>query len=321
MTLWHARGELGEAERRMQDCHAAALPGASVAVDASLGALLSSAIIEHRRNLVLAHRALVAKGTPITLSALQRFYYAQWRRLTEAGQICRDMDVEMDTDDGLDDHCAICQQRGQLLVCDACSSVYHLACVGLRDVPEGEWKCYVCLEKPPIHTAPPSLSGGASLSQHARHRPLPAAMAMPPPPTPPPRPKPGQPPTAAAAASNGGSPSPAPRAESSKPHAPNGSSAPLPAAAPRGKKGGGVGGGGSRKRRSEASEPPVRIPAKRVFCTADGRMYEQDPVTGKVMWCEDAVDGGERNSVPYATVVIAPPPTAKVGAAGATRKP
>ena len=56
----------------MHGRHAAALTPTPAAADASLGAVLASAIIEHRRNLVLAHRALVAKGTPITLSALQR---------------------------------------------------------------------------------------------------------------------------------------------------------------------------------------------------------------------------------------------------------
>jgi len=59
------------------------------------------------------------------------------------------MDAELDTDDGLEDHCAICHQRGFLICCDQCSAVYHLACVRLTDVPEGEWKCPACLARPP----------------------------------------------------------------------------------------------------------------------------------------------------------------------------
>ena len=80
------------------------------------------------------------------------------------------MDAELDTDDGLEDHCAICHQRGFLICCDQCSAVYHLACVRLTDVPEGEWKCPACLARPPALPAshlPASLAAAVGVAKPA----------------------------------------------------------------------------------------------------------------------------------------------------------
>ena len=73
-------------------------------------------------------------------------------------QLAAAMDAELETDDGLGDHCAICYQRGFLLCCDGCSAVYHLACVQLTEVPEGEWLCPTCAERP---------KGDSAVSSHA----------------------------------------------------------------------------------------------------------------------------------------------------------
>lgn len=46
-----------------------------------------------------------------------------------------------------EEHCRVCHRLGEMLVCDTCSGVYHLGCLDppLEEVPEEEWRCYVCL--------------------------------------------------------------------------------------------------------------------------------------------------------------------------------
>ncbi|KAK3089173.1 hypothetical protein FSP39_001446 [Pinctada imbricata] len=45
-----------------------------------------------------------------------------------------------------DDHCRACHKLGDLLCCETCSAVYHLACVDppMEEVPEEDWVCGVC---------------------------------------------------------------------------------------------------------------------------------------------------------------------------------
>ena len=43
------------------------------------------------------------------------------------------------------DECERCNgEDGELLLCDACPGAYHLACVGLTEVPTGDWFCPLC---------------------------------------------------------------------------------------------------------------------------------------------------------------------------------
>lgn len=43
-----------------------------------------------------------------------------------------------------EDVCYLCCTGGRLLMCDGCPRVTHVACVGLRAIPLGEWRCGVC---------------------------------------------------------------------------------------------------------------------------------------------------------------------------------
>ncbi|XP_052763553.1 nucleosome-remodeling factor subunit NURF301-like isoform X2 [Mya arenaria] len=45
-----------------------------------------------------------------------------------------------------DDHCRACHKLGDLLCCETCSAVYHLACVEppLEEVPDDDWLCNIC---------------------------------------------------------------------------------------------------------------------------------------------------------------------------------
>ena len=77
VALWKAGGDVSAAEAAMQAKQAAksAEAGsgakASLAEEASLGQLLTAAIIEHRKDLVRARRALANKGQSLSLNELQ----------------------------------------------------------------------------------------------------------------------------------------------------------------------------------------------------------------------------------------------------------
>lgn len=47
-----------------------------------------------------------------------------------------------------EDHCRVCHRLGDMVVCEMCNGVYHLACLDppMDDVPEYDWQCYVCQE-------------------------------------------------------------------------------------------------------------------------------------------------------------------------------
>ena len=54
-------------------------------------------------------------------------------------------------EENIDQHgseCHICNQPGELLMCDHCTRVFHTTCLTppLQSPPEGDWKCPVCVE-------------------------------------------------------------------------------------------------------------------------------------------------------------------------------
>ncbi|XP_035226976.1 uncharacterized protein LOC118199272 [Stegodyphus dumicola] len=53
-----------------------------------------------------------------------------------------------ETDDGEDNHCFICKNPGSLLLCDkkGCIRAYHIRCIGMETIPEGDWMCplHIC---------------------------------------------------------------------------------------------------------------------------------------------------------------------------------
>ena len=46
-----------------------------------------------------------------------------------------------------EDVCNECQLGGTLICCDTCPRAFHLDCLGLDAVPEGDWNCPDCLDK------------------------------------------------------------------------------------------------------------------------------------------------------------------------------
>ena len=51
------------------------------------------------------------------------------------------------------DYCEVCQQGGEIILCDTCPKAYHLVCLDpeLEEAPEGKWSCPHCeKEGPPL---------------------------------------------------------------------------------------------------------------------------------------------------------------------------
>ncbi|KAL8104307.1 hypothetical protein AgCh_028507 [Apium graveolens] len=48
------------------------------------------------------------------------------------------------SDDQYDIVCMACHDGGELILCDHCPSTYHLTCISLKIVPDGEWFCPAC---------------------------------------------------------------------------------------------------------------------------------------------------------------------------------
>ncbi|XP_059626943.1 uncharacterized protein LOC132269703, partial [Cornus florida] len=40
--------------------------------------------------------------------------------------------------------CSVCHDGGELILCDQCPSSFHAYCLGLKDVPDGDWFCPSC---------------------------------------------------------------------------------------------------------------------------------------------------------------------------------
>ncbi|KAF7816117.1 Increased DNA methylation 1 [Senna tora] len=40
--------------------------------------------------------------------------------------------------------CSVCHYGGDLILCDQCPSSFHMRCLGLEDIPEGDWFCPSC---------------------------------------------------------------------------------------------------------------------------------------------------------------------------------
>lgn len=49
------------------------------------------------------------------------------------------------------DYCEVCQQGGEIILCDTCPRAYHLVCLEpeLDKAPEGKWSCPHCVSSAP----------------------------------------------------------------------------------------------------------------------------------------------------------------------------
>ncbi|GMI85348.1 hypothetical protein HRI_002204100 [Hibiscus trionum] len=77
-------------------------------------------------------------GKPFTLCQLQA-WSAEYK--TKKNGIQK---VEADENDRNDDSCGLCGDGGDLICCDSCPSTFHLACLSMQELPEGDWYCSNC---------------------------------------------------------------------------------------------------------------------------------------------------------------------------------
>ncbi|XP_021288478.1 increased DNA methylation 1-like [Herrania umbratica] len=77
-------------------------------------------------------------GKPFTLCQLQA-WSAEYKTRKNGIQ-----KVEADENDRNDDSCGLCGDGGELICCDNCPSTFHLACLYMQELPEGNWYCSNC---------------------------------------------------------------------------------------------------------------------------------------------------------------------------------
>ncbi|KAL5844702.1 hypothetical protein ACOSQ4_010660 [Xanthoceras sorbifolium] len=56
----------------------------------------------------------------------------------------KDKVYSLQGNDQSDEICSVCYYGGDIILCDKCPSSFHHSCLGLKDVPEGEWVCSSC---------------------------------------------------------------------------------------------------------------------------------------------------------------------------------
>jgi hypothetical protein len=63
--------------------------------------------------------------------------------------VCIEEREQKEEDVGPTDVCAVCDDGGNLLICDGCEGEYHMKCVrpALAAVPEGRWECDECVNR------------------------------------------------------------------------------------------------------------------------------------------------------------------------------
>ncbi|XWS27318.1 hypothetical protein CRYUN_Cryun26dG0104700 [Craigia yunnanensis] len=77
-------------------------------------------------------------GKPFTLCQLQA-WSAEYKTRKNGIQ-----KVEVDENDRNDDSCGLCGDGGELICCDNCPSTFHLPCLSMQELPEGNWYCSNC---------------------------------------------------------------------------------------------------------------------------------------------------------------------------------
>lgn len=113
---------------------------------------------------------MTRKKFSVLSEALQRsrndcqIHYYKWKAVNRS---YRKLKSDLQTYGRFSEYCAVCEDGGDLIVCDGCSAPYHLKCLNppLKEVPTGDWfcpKCQLTGRKKRAHNvfSPMSPSGG-----------------------------------------------------------------------------------------------------------------------------------------------------------------
>lgn len=70
-------------------------------------------------------------------------HYYNWKQSDDYKKLKQELSAEAD-------YCAVCDDGGELIVCDQCRNAYHFQCLipPLAEAPSGEWFCPQCLKSP-----------------------------------------------------------------------------------------------------------------------------------------------------------------------------
>ena len=64
------------------------------------------------------------------------------------------------------DYCEVCQQGGEIILCDTCPRAYHMVCLDpdMEKAPEGKWSCPHCVSIGLFQTVQVIVKGGGQLT-------------------------------------------------------------------------------------------------------------------------------------------------------------
>jgi uncharacterized Zn finger protein (UPF0148 family) len=84
----------------------------------------------------------ISKESGKSVDACLRHYYTKFKKGRGYPRLKREMRKHKEEEND----CAICEEGGDLICCDSCSSVFHPLCLSppLLEVPEGDWFCPDC---------------------------------------------------------------------------------------------------------------------------------------------------------------------------------
>ena len=99
--------------------------------------VFETAIREHRKNW-----PKIAKDVGTSVNRCLIHYYSTYKAGEGGYAKTKKLWEQSDT-------CLVCQDGGELICCDGegCVNSYHLHCIGLEEIPTGEWYCPDCLFK------------------------------------------------------------------------------------------------------------------------------------------------------------------------------
>jgi len=103
--------------------------------------LFETAIREHRKNW-----PKIAKDVGSSVNRCLIHYYSTYKAGEGGYAKTKKLWEQSDT-------CLVCQDGGELICCDGegCVNSYHLRCIGLEEIPTGEWYCPECLSRKKKH--------------------------------------------------------------------------------------------------------------------------------------------------------------------------
>lgn len=99
--------------------------------------------------------------------------YAKFKSMVNAKQQRRRRSVSGSSDDDDEEMCQICDDGGNLIICDKCDKAYHPSCLNpplsFADIPKGDWFCHDCLKVRSNETS--KLGSGLMSSKRSRNAP------------------------------------------------------------------------------------------------------------------------------------------------------